>query len=262
MKNFVGLFFSFVILTVCNTSCFTQENYQHKSENEIAAMSPAERVDEYLKERYYHHPLDSLTPGQDQGILIKDYIRKDGIKVLPEIADVANRFHPENGDSFDTDNKKAIDFQRVLFLAEDIDNAVIRIRASEEGHATIKMFEDVLSRMKTAGYADEKYKWNRLYTAYSDKLRTMLGERRSFTDAYIRDTLRLEHNIQMSDEEVVKFSNYLTSLDPTHPSRCKLKLSICTNSKEYYEAYLKFKAEAILRRFGFDTLNIFELTVS
>lgn len=247
MRNLAVLFFSFItfiILTTCTISCFSQKNYRHKTEDEIAAMTPSQRIDEFLKERYYHHPFDSLTPGQDQSILIKDYIRKDGTKALPAIANIANRFHPENGDSFDAqDDKKAINFQGVLFLAEDIDNVVIRIRASEEGRSAIKVFEAGLSRMKTAGWAVERHKWNRLYTAYSDKLRTMRGERRSFTDGYIRDTLRLKHNIQMSDEELVKFDNYLTSLDPNYPSRCKLKLSICTNSKEYYEAYLKFKSE-------------------
>lgn len=52
MKNLILLFFVFITLAICNIYCFTQGNYKHKSEAEIASMTPAQKVDEFFKERY------------------------------------------------------------------------------------------------------------------------------------------------------------------------------------------------------------------
>lgn len=98
--------------------------------------------------------------------------------------------------------------------------------------------------MKTAGYANKKHKWNNRYLAYWDWLRILQGKEYSISDSSIRATLRKKYKIQLSDEEMIKFSNYLTSLDPAYPSGCKLSYPelLCIDSKEYYEAYLRFKA--------------------
>ena len=72
MKNSVVLFSAFIMLTACNIYCFSQGNYKHKSEDEIAAMIPAQRVDEFFKEQHYHNgdPVDKFTAGRDQGDII------------------------------------------------------------------------------------------------------------------------------------------------------------------------------------------------
>jgi hypothetical protein len=221
-----------------------EENYSHKSEAEIAAMTPAQRVDEYLKEINYHRGdgIANYTNGRDQRDVINGYILKDGVKALPALAEIANRYHPDIQDNYDQSG----DFFIALQLVESIDNIAVRIRATEEGRSAIKVFEDVLNRMKKAGFDDEKNKWNNDYSRELDTLRVLQGKSVSLTDETIRETLKEKHNIQMSDEEMIKFSNYLTSLDPTYTSRCEFISDspyICKDSIEYYEAYLKFKAE-------------------
>ena len=245
MKIFIALLFVITIAVAFNVSQITaQVSYQHKTENEIAALSPTERVNEYLKERDYHAPFDPVgkeNDGRDQSVLIKDYIRKDGAKALPALANIANSYQPTRSGVSEQGGR----FEEVFFLAEDIDNVAIRIRATEEGRAAIKVFADVLNRMKEAGYDDETHKWNKIYLAYMDKLKTMKGERISFTDGHIQDTLRIKHNINVSDEEMVKFAKYLTSLTPIYPSQCEIRFPppplICKDSEEFYKAYLKFK---------------------
>lgn len=174
--------------------------------------------------------------------MINDYILKDGVKALPALAVIANRYHPDIQDNYEL----AVDFFIALQLVEQIDNVVIRISAPAEGRSAIKVFEDVLNRMKKAGFGDEKNKWNNDYSRELDTLKILQGKDISFSDTNIRDSLRVRHKIQISDEEMIKFSNYLTSLDPTYPSRCEIisgSPDVCKDSKEYYEAYLKFKAE-------------------
>lgn len=173
--------------------------------------------------------------------MIYDYIMKDGVKALPALAQVANRYYPKR----EIDDDVAEDFSNAFYLAGLIDNNVIRIRGKEEGRSAIKVFEEVLSRMKNAGFADEKNKWNNDYSRELDTLKVLQGKILSFKDETIQETLKVKHKIQISDEEMIKFSNYLTSLDPTYPSRCKSNYpqQTCIDSKEFYEAYLRFKAD-------------------
>ncbi len=241
-----------------------EKDYRHKSEVELAAITPAQRVDEYLKEMNYHRGdgIANYTNGRDQREVIFDYLMKDGNQSLPALAEIANRYHPEREEDIDL----ASDFLTAFYLAGLIDNNVIRVRGTEEGRSAIIVFEDVLNRMKKAGYADHNNKWNNDYLHNLDTLRVLQGERISFKDEKIRDTLREKYKIQISDEEMIKFSNYLTSVDPTYPSRCKLVHDpICKDSKEYYEAYLRFKADAVLptsliltKSIDFSTVSLIE----
>lgn len=222
------------------------KDYKHRSEAEIAAMSPSQRVDEYFKEQRFHNvdSIDKYTAGRDQGGMINEYILKDGVKALPALADIANRYHPDVNDNYEL----ADEFYIALQIAESIDSVVVRIRATEEGRFALKVFEEVLNRMKKAGFNDEKNKWKNDYSRELDTLRVLQGKSLSLTDETIRETLKEKHKTQMSDEEMIKFSNYLTLLDPTYPSRCEFisgSPDTCKDSKEYYEAYLKFKAEMV-----------------
>ncbi len=234
-----------------------EEDYRHKSEAELAAITPNQRVDEYLKEMSYHRgdSIPNYTNGRDQREVIYDYIMKDGVKALTALAEIANRYNPDIEEDIDL----ASDFSNAFYLAGLIDNNVIRIRATEEGRSAIKVFEDVLNRMKKAGFADENNRWNNDYSRELDILRILQGKELSFRDTNIRDTLREKHKIQISDEEMIKFSHYLTLLDPTYPGRCDVRFPplplICKDSKEYYEAYLKFKAEISGRLFLYEVFR-------
>lgn len=234
-------------LTLALETLFLREghkDYRHKSKAELVALTPAQRVDEYLKEITYHRRgcISNYTNGFDQRDVIAFYIAKDGVKTLPALAEVANRYYPKQ----EIDDYLGFDASNAFDLARMIDTNLIRIRATKEGLSVIKAFEDVLNRMKEAGYDDQKSKWNTRYLANLDTLRILQGGKLSFTDRDIQLTWLTELNIRISDDEMIKFSNYLTSLDPTYPRRCKIDPPIfCKNYKELYEAYLKFKAKTV-----------------
>jgi len=79
----------------------------------------------------------------------------------------------------------------------------------------------------------------------------------NFVDYAIRDTLRVKYRIELSDSELLEFSNYLVEKDPTYPSwseRTMFRDSsppnnaaspalvfIFTRPTRYYQAYLAFK---------------------
>ncbi len=244
MRILSKLFFAFVSLLVCCNFSFSQEEYKHKSEKEIANMSPEERVDELVKERYHHYPYDGInmvTNGVDQSTLINSYLRKDGVKVLPALIDIANGHDPDQPPDYETKRMYV-----AFLLANDIDNMVVRIRSTKEGRSLIKAFEHVFDRMRKAGYDNEKHPLNRRFQQYFlRKLETLKGKTTSPTDGIIHATLQKKHNIQISKEEGIRFSNFLTSLDPNYPSWCKIKFPplLCIDSKEYYDAYKTFKIE-------------------
>ena len=217
-------------------------------------MTAAQRIDEMVKEQYYHYP-DGV--GHDQHSMLLDYIRKDGVKALPALTDIANNHDP--------DDPSGYEFQSIFvafITARDIDNVVIRIRGTKEGHSTIKAFEGVLKRMKKAGYADKNHKSQRRYVMFLENLSEFQGKVPNLEDGTIRTTLGVKHNIQVSREEMIRFSDYLTSLDPTYPSRCRHTSlpnpSVCKESKEYYDAYLRFKAEVAFSGFCSNVPNISE----
>jgi len=239
MKNLVVLFFAFIILTTSSISCLTQAGYKHKTEAELEKLSPAQRVEEMVKEQYYHYPINA---GHDDDSIRLDHIREDGAKALPALTDIANQYDPTKPSDWEESR-----LDTAFLLADDIDNIVIRIRAINEGRALINALEGVLNRMKAAGYGSKEHRWHRAYLIYSDDLKTLQGKDYSRIDEYIRSSLSEKHKIQISDKELIRFSNYLTSLDPNYPSRCKIRFPppplLCKDSSEYYEAYLKFKAQ-------------------
>src|SRR5881227_3294960 len=65
--------------------------YYHKSEAELAAMTPSQRVDEYADEQAYHK-YDLLADHQYE--LIHKYIVQDGLKALPHMIEIINEYDP------------------------------------------------------------------------------------------------------------------------------------------------------------------------
>lgn len=218
-----------------NTDACQEENYKHKSEAEIAAMTLAHRINEELKEQLHHMPAGA---GDEYLLLLSEYIRMDGVKVMPVLTEIANQHKPNT-----TSRCERLRFFVAVFTANDIDEGSIRLRGTKEGLSTIEALEGALQRMKEAGFDNEKYEKDYYY--YLEDLKRLRGT--SIRDSIIRDTLRVKHNIQMSDNELLEFSNFLTSLDPTYPGWSKIESAtpplVLKDSKKYYEAYLKFKAK-------------------
>src|SRR4051794_24309138 len=68
---------------------FQVQAYKHKSEAEIARMTPAQRVDEYVKE--FAHRFD---PFDLNSRIIEKYIHHDGLKALPRVIELINEYDP------------------------------------------------------------------------------------------------------------------------------------------------------------------------
>lgn len=169
-----------------------QKNYRHKSESEIARMTPDERIDEEIKER------DHLTDSADnQHQLIRKYRVLDGVKGSRRIIELMDSYEPRRlrDRSFDA-----------VILATDIDENSIRLRASAEGRLIIEAIERLAARMPALAREDSHLATTLAYIKGVN-----------FTDEAIRDTLRMRYRINLTDAEILEFSNYLVKHHPTYP---------------------------------------------
>ncbi|PYS98907.1 MAG: hypothetical protein DMF63_12570 [Acidobacteria bacterium] len=217
-----------------------QKNYKHKTDAELARMTPEERIDEQVKE------LDHLTDSTDkQHALFRKYRIIDGVKGARRLVELIDTYEPK---------RLRNPASEAIMIAGDIDENSARLRGSPEGRSIIEAIERVAARMRELGNADEsKY--------LEDKLRQMKGV--NFTDHAVRDTLWMIYRINLSDTELLEFTNYLVQHHPTYPSWSD-RYTATDNSKKrdpslgtlllimkepirYHEAYLAFKRTAISR---------------
>lgn len=224
--------------SISETDDCGKENYRHKSESEIAAMTPAQRIDEIIKEQVYHMP--SFDKYSD---VIKKYIRKDGVKILPVLTRYMNEYSPE---SFSKCERLSVVLFTVSALeADDLDNSVIRLRGTKEGKLAIEALERGIERMRKAGFDKDNHEMNSDFNFLLLHLKGQKGI--NVRDEIIMNTLQAQHKVQIAESEMLEFSNFLTSLDPTYPSWSKIgghsPPVVLEDSKKYYEAYLKFKAK-------------------
>ncbi len=215
-----------------------KQNYKHKSETEIAAMTSAQRIEEMVNEQIYHMP----ALGDDYGSLINKYTKKDGIKILPILIKYMNDYNPNK---FSDCDRYSMRFFIATVEASNLDNNFIRLRGTKEGQLAIESLERGIERMRKAGFDKDDHRKNGNYE--SALLYLELLEGINIHDDDIISTLQARHNIQMNESESLKFSNFLTSLDPTYPSWSEVgeygPPRVLENSEKYYEAYLKFKAK-------------------
>jgi hypothetical protein len=211
-----------------------QKNYKHKSEAEIAQMTPDQRLDEQISESEYH-----LTDASDkQWSVIRKYTDKDGLSAASHLVQIIDGYNPKN--VYHDHSGTAV------IIASDIDDRIVRLRASPEGRSVIEAIERLSARMIAAG---SKYSNNELDLP---KLRGL-----NFVDHAIADTLRVKYRIKLSDSELLEFTNYLVEKDPTYPSwseRTMIKDSsppndaaspaqvfIMKQPERFYQEYLAFK---------------------
>jgi hypothetical protein len=208
------------------------KNYKHKTEAEIARMTPEQRIDEEIRER------DHLTNATDkQDDLIRKYRVMDGVKGAARLIELMDSYEPKRlrdraGDAY--------------MIANDIDENSVRLRASPEGRRVIAAIERLTARIRSSG-------------SNSESLETMLRQMKgvNFTDQAVRDTLWMRYRINLSDAELLEFSNYLVKHHPDYP-RWSTRYSTRDNSnkrdpslgtlvlimkepRRYYQAYLAFK---------------------
>lgn len=220
-----------------DTSGCVEKNYRHKSEAELAAMTPRQLIDENVKEQLYHAPaLDDLYSGD----LIYKYIRKAGVNILPVLTDFMNAYDPKNASKCESTR-----FFVAMGDASGFDRGLMRLRGIKDGQLAIEALEMAVERMRAAGFDNDENRQKSGLDLALLNLRSQKGTNER--DWLIQNTLRLRQNVQITDDNLMEFSNFLISLDPAYPTWSEVKGSgppwVLMRSKRYYKAYLKFKAK-------------------
>lgn len=228
------------------------QKYKHKSEAEIAQMTPAQRVDEYSEEEA-HHSYDTLD---DYFILLDKYIRRDGLKAVPRITEIIEKYDPTR--SSGKRGRKCERFDAAWMLLNSLDGHAVRLRASEEGRRAIDALERSVERMRAAGYGkkdQDDWEQNGRFNGAVRNIKSAKGI--NWRDDSIKHTFRIEYEIILSDDELIEFSNFLATNHPEHPAWSEaqlikdktqineagnpLQLDVLTKPERYYEAYSEFK---------------------
>lgn len=243
-----------IILLLCLISLVplvsVAQKYKHKSEAELAQMTPSQRVDDWVKE-YMHHRYDVLDPQED---LIRKYILSDPLKSLPRMIEVMNEYDPVRF----REGKKGDWYDACFIMLGIMDNFAVRLRASEEGRRAINALEHSIERMRAAGYAVKKDggSWNNgKFELAEHYLKYMQGVNDKDDD--IKENLRFLYKINVSDAELVELSRFLTAHYPDYPSWSERHgvtdntrltaagypdtILIFSKPERYYQAYLEFK---------------------
>ena len=226
--------------------------YKHKSEAEIARMTPAQRVDEWVNEQVHHrYDLDD-----DHEDLIKKYILRDGLAALPRMIEIMDEYDPTR--FREGKGRRGERFDACCLMFSYLDRQAVRLRASEGGRRAMAALESANNRMRAAGYGRrDQHEWHQhgrfeLAVTYLEEAKGI-----NLTDEAIRDTLWVRHKIQMSDGELLAFCNFLVARDPTYPSWSEkdfikdntrvneagnpLQRHVMRKPERFYEAYLEFK---------------------
>ncbi len=223
------------------SSCkvFTQSSvcenpsFEHKSKAEILVMSPEEKIDQMVLEQMFHAPWDN----DDNYDLLHLEIIKDGIKILPKAIKYLNEYDPNIRECKERNNTRM--FTAAMYL-DNVDNAEFRIRSTETGRLAIQALEQAIERRHKAKINPEEYDGrSNLLTTF---LKGLKG--RTVKDGLIEDTLEKRYKVKMSEAELMKFVDFLISLDSAYPSWTNIFFwgeMTQAESERYYQAYLKFK---------------------
>jgi hypothetical protein len=184
----------------------------HKSEEQIARMTPDQRVEEYCREHASHLFLYHI----EYADLLTKHLRQDGLKVMPQVIQEIEAYDPTRRES--AGQQKFRRYEGANFILDVLDVKVFRVRAFEEGRKAIEAIRRSIERMRAAHFDNPKeveYEMHRRYEASLGYLKDREGF--SLTDESIQDTLKYNYNITLSDNELLDFVNYLISQDPYYP---------------------------------------------
>src|SRR6266404_8660688 len=151
--TFVRHLFILLVFSSC-TIVDACAQYRHKAEADIAAMTPAQRVDEYADEQAYHKY--DLLDQQHENIL--RYILRDGLTVLPRIIEIMNAYDPTKASG--TTDHKGERFDAMWMLLGAVDGRVARLRALPQGRQAMNALARAVDRMRAAGYGKKgQHEW-------------------------------------------------------------------------------------------------------
>lgn len=230
------------------------QQYKHKSEAEIAAMTPEQRVDEHANEQAFHK-YDLLDTQHE---LLLKYILQDGLKALPRIIGIMDEYDPTTAGG--KANYKGERFDAMWMLLNDLDNRVTRLRASSAGIGALDSLTRALDRMRAAGYGrKDQHEWAE--HGRFDLASMTLNDARGLnaTDNAIRDTLRIKYRIRLSNRQLLAFTKYLVERDATYPNWSgkdlfedysrknsagnPAQVYVLKKPDRFYQAYLEFKKQ-------------------
>ena len=216
--------------------------YRHKSEAELAAMSPRQLMVEEVKEEIYHGYSTFFDKDHDDDyrIITGNYLDKFGNQIWPILIKFMDEFDPKRSSKCEQ-----MLFQNASRIASVIDNYEIRLRATKDGQLAMEALQRSVDRMRAAGFDKSDHV---MYSDFSiSALHLEMAKGTNIHDEMIRATLQARHSIQMSESEYLEFSNFLTELDPTYPTWSEAgeygPPMLLKESKRYFEGYLKFKAK-------------------
>jgi hypothetical protein len=225
----------------------------HKSEAEIARMTPEQRVEEYCKEyvrhNYWHRAYDYL---------LADHVMVDGSRALQTLTRIINEFDPTQRKGRGREKDAAC--YAAEGLLGQLDHRRLRLRALAEGNMAIDALSKLAERLKTSHFdtAEDEGEYSRRlrYEGTLSTLKDLKGLSRY--DEAIRDTLALRYKIHLSDDEILSFTNSLMTKDPYYPAWSKTevykdwsKVNEAGNPAQYliikdvepfHKAYLQYKA--------------------
>jgi hypothetical protein len=225
---------------------------RHKPEAEIARMTPAQRVDEWVDEDVRHR----YDTDDEYGDLIHKYLMRDGLAALPRTIEIIEEYDPTR--FREGKGRRGERFDACWGLLADIDRKVVRLRASVEGRRAMGALERAIDRMRAAGYGrKEQHEWEQHGRFNLALMYLKEAEGVGHADRAIRDTFWVRHKIEMSDEELLAFGNFLAARDPAYPSWSEtdfikdytrfneagnpLQRYVMKKPERFYEAYLDFK---------------------
>ena len=218
-----------------------EETYQIKSESAIASMTPRQLIDELV--RVVPASFNTLSQVYNYQDLIENRVRKAGVNSLSIFTEYMNAYEPQNASKCEAGR-----FDSVLRLAHDIDRFEFRLRGTIEGRQTIDAIERAIERKEKTGIKIRKED----RTLFLNDLKGVNG-----ADRTIQDTFWVNKKIEISDSELLEFSNFLSARDHKYPTWSEtefikdhtrinkagnpLQVYIFKNPEPFYEAYSEFK---------------------
>ncbi len=225
----------------------------HKSEGDLARMTPEQRAEEYCGE-YVRHGLYH----SDYFDLLHRYVYLQPIRVAAHLAKIIDGYDPRQAKG--RNREKADRAYEAGILLVGIDESAVRLRASAEGRAAIQAMKQLSQNMLAAHFdKDEDNDQNRRrYELQISGIEEVEGV--NYCDQAIENTLRLRYKIHFSEAELIRFVDFLITEDPYYPTwsgREEYKdltqrneagnpiwYLIMKKPEPFHKAYLQFKAKS------------------
>jgi hypothetical protein len=225
--GFLLLIYPIVGITVAGTQ---------SNQDELTKLSSEELVHRYIR-------LDPI--GDKRRSSIEDALKaKDPNEVFSTVAKTIDQYDPRKYTG--RWPKKASDASWAIALLEFLDENHIRVRGSAGGYKAITAIEQMLERMKQAGYDSEKAKsLNARYRSDMRQLQHLKGN--NIRDLLIARQLKEDYRLDISPDELKRFSDFLVAKDPRYVGWSKMgdvgnpPRHSFLDMNTYYQAYLEFK---------------------